>query len=106
MDHAVVATGVVDDHQFATHACADLQPGDALLLFTDGIVESFNERDEQFGEQRLVQTISEMIGQPSSRVIEEIFRRVHRFSSDSAYQDDMTAVLVKVQPNFPAAPDR
>ncbi len=88
--------GVFEDHQFETHEYRDLQSGDTLLLFTDGIVESFNDRDVQFGEGKLVATITDTMEQSSRSTISEIFTRVHEFSSDSAYQDDRTAVVVKV----------
>lgn len=88
--------GVVDDHPFATHEYKHLQAGDTLLLFTDGIVESFNDCDEQFGEGQLVNTVAETAGESSRETIDEIFDRVHKFSSETAYQDDMTAVVVKM----------
>jgi phosphoserine phosphatase RsbU/P len=88
--------GVIEDHHFETHEYRELEVGDTLLLFTDGIVESFNDRDEQFGEGQLVNTITDNAERPSRQLINEIFDRVHHFSSESAYQDDMTAVVVKV----------
>jgi sigma-B regulation protein RsbU (phosphoserine phosphatase) len=88
--------GVIEDHRFETHEYQGLQTGDSLLLFTDGIVESFNDRDEQFGEEQVINTVTAMVGHSSRQTIDEIFERVHRFESDTAYQDDRTAVLVKV----------
>jgi sigma-B regulation protein RsbU (phosphoserine phosphatase) len=87
--------GVIEDRRFATQACMSLDPGDTLLLYTDGIVECFNEREEQFGENQLVDTVAAMTEQSSRETIDEIFRRVHQFAADHAYQDDMTAVIVK-----------
>jgi serine phosphatase RsbU (regulator of sigma subunit) len=88
--------GVIEDHQFETHEYAHLEPGDTLLLYTDGIVESFNDCDEQFGELQLMETIADTIDLSSRKSINEVFDRVHDFSSETAYQDDMTAVVVKV----------
>jgi serine phosphatase RsbU (regulator of sigma subunit) len=90
--------GVVEDHRFETHDYPQLEAGDALLLFTDGIIESFNDRDEQFGEEQVINTITDMVGHSSREMIDEIFERVHRFESETAYQDDRTAVLVQVVP--------
>jgi serine phosphatase RsbU (regulator of sigma subunit) len=87
--------GVIDDRQFKTYAETRLNPGDTLLLYTDGIVESFNDRDQQFGEAQLVQTVSEMALRSSRETIDEVFRRVRAFASDTSYQDDMTAVVLK-----------
>ena len=46
--------GIVDHRQFATLGEVRLGDGDTLLLYTDGIVEMFNEQEEQFGEHRLI----------------------------------------------------
>lgn len=90
--------GVIDDRHFATYDHLELHAGDALLLFTDGIVESFNECDEQFGEGQLIRTVGDSEQCSARETIDEIFKRVHVFSSESAYQDDMTAVLVRRLP--------
>ncbi len=93
--------GVIEDRAFATHELGPLQPGDSVLLYTDGIVESFNDQDEQFGDARLVDTIARMSQHSSRETINAIFTRVHGFSSETAYQDDMTAVVVKFAPEMP-----
>jgi serine phosphatase RsbU (regulator of sigma subunit) len=87
--------GVFERQQFATHEYQPLEPGDTLLLYTDGIVESFNDCDEQFGEEQLIATVAETVELSSRQTINEVFDRVHEYSSEAAYQDDMTAVVVK-----------
>ncbi len=89
--------GIIEGRQFSTEGEVILQDGDTLLLYTDGIVEMFNEQEEQFGEHRLIDTVSQCAQESSRRTIEEIFHRVHEFASEDAYQDDMTAVIVKVR---------
>ena len=88
--------GVIEDRVFTTQTSRPLEPGESLLLYTDGIVESFNEQDQQFGEARLVQIMQEMAGRSAQETIDEVFRRVHAFSSESSYQDDMTTVILRV----------
>ena len=68
-----------------------------MLLYTDGIVETFNEQDEQFGEHRMIETVADLADQSSRATIDEIFHRVHEFASEASYQDDMTAVILKVR---------
>ena len=48
--------GIVEGRQFATLGDVKLNAHDTLLLYTDGIVETFNEQEEQFGEPRLIAT--------------------------------------------------
>jgi serine phosphatase RsbU (regulator of sigma subunit) len=88
--------GVVENLHYATHQLEPLQSGDLILLYTDGIVESFNERDEQFGEGRLLEIIQELRSRSSREIIEAIFARVQSYASESAYQDDMTAVVARI----------
>lgn len=93
--------GIVEGRQFATLGDVRLNPYDTLLLYTDGIVETFNEQEEQFGEPRLIATVADFTGQSSQATIDEIFDRVHHFASEASYQDDMTAVVLKVRPDGP-----
>ena len=94
--------GIVENRRFVTLGDVTLDAGDTLLLYTDGIVETFSEQDEQFGERRLIQTVASMTDQSSRATIDEIFHRVHEFASEVSYQDDMTAVVLKVHPQTPS----
>jgi sigma-B regulation protein RsbU (phosphoserine phosphatase) len=75
-----------------TAVATDLQPGDRIVAFTDGIVEARNARDEQFGEERLRASIAR------SASIEELIAEVHawRAATDPAEADDLTVVVVEV----------
>ena len=50
--------GIFPDAEYQ-QATLHLQPGDLLLAYTDGIVESVNEYGEEFGEQRLIQIVQQ-----------------------------------------------
>ena len=92
--------GIVEGRQFATLGDVKLNAHDTLF-YTDGIVETFNEQEEQFGEPRLIATVADLTGQSSQATIDEIFDRVHHFASEASYQDNMTAVVLKVRPDWP-----
>ncbi len=89
--------GVVDDRRFRTHPGLRLAHGERLVLFTDGIVEAFNEQEVQFGECRLLETLRETCEQSSQAIVDELFRRVDSFAHENAYQDDKTVVIVKAE---------
>ena len=72
-----------------------LEPGDMLVLVTDGIFEWENGEGEQFGIERLSETIRQASDQPSSRIIAAMHSAVLGFVGDTAQQDDLTAVIVK-----------
>jgi len=71
-----------------------LLPGDTLALYTDGVTESSNERDEEFGEQRLAEALERHRGMPASGVVSSIVDEVHKFSPREQH-DDITLIVAK-----------
>jgi len=72
-----------------------LEPGDLLVLYTDGITEPENEYDEMFGEDRLIETIQRVIDRPNDAIIAEVFRAVEQWIHAPDSNDDMTILLVR-----------
>jgi len=58
-----------------------LAPGDALILYTDGVTESLNQSDEEFGEQRLIEAAKRHCRLPARPMISAIVEEVREFSS-------------------------
>jgi serine phosphatase RsbU (regulator of sigma subunit)/predicted enzyme related to lactoylglutathione lyase len=69
-----------------------LFPGDTLALYTDGLVESFNDAGEEFGEQRLIEALSRHRHLPSRDLLEAVLAEVRQFSSPEQY-DDLTLIV-------------
>ncbi|HEX3472749.1 MAG TPA: SpoIIE family protein phosphatase [Silvibacterium sp.] len=65
--------------------------GDTLLLYTDGVTESCNDRGEEFGEQRLVEALGRYRDLSSQALIASIVEEVRQFSPDEQ-QDDITII--------------
>jgi phosphoserine phosphatase RsbU/P len=74
-----------------------LEPGDALIAYTDGIVEALNDEGEQFGESRLTATVLEHRDQPPGDLLAAILDEVQAFSG-SEQEDDLTLVIAKANP--------
>lgn len=68
--------------------------GDTLVLYTDGITESFNEAGEDFGEQRLVEALRRHRELPSEALIASIIADVQQFSP-SEQHDDITLIVAR-----------
>jgi len=68
--------------------------GDTLLLYTDGVTESFNKAGEEFGEQRLIESLQKHRELPPQAVIASIVDEVQRFSSLEQH-DDITVIVAK-----------
>jgi serine phosphatase RsbU (regulator of sigma subunit) len=73
----------------------ELNPGDLLVLATDGFFEWANAASEQFGTKRLEETIRASREQSSSDIISALYRAVVDFSGGTKQQDDLTAVVIK-----------
>jgi len=73
----------------------DLEPDDAVLLFTDGIVETFSANDEQYDDERLRERFLEYADLEVEEIQERIMRDVKLFRGDSEILDDMTLLALK-----------
>jgi serine phosphatase RsbU (regulator of sigma subunit) len=73
-----------------------LRAGDLYLLFTDGISEAMNARDDCFGETRLGQLVELHANLPSDQLRERLLREIAAFVGDAPQHDDMTMILIKV----------
>ena len=71
-----------------------LFPGDTLVLYTDGITESFNDASEEFGEQRLIEALRRHRELPSQALLASIVDEVRRFSPHEQH-DDITLIVAK-----------
>jgi len=73
-----------------------LQPGDLLILYTDGLTEAQNRSMEQFSLERLCSCISEISdGLPAGKMVERIIDVLADFLDERLLKDDVTLVLLK-----------
>lgn len=70
-----------------------LLPGDTLALYTDGITESSNDVGDEFGQQRLVETLRRHRGLRSQPLLEAVIEEVRQFNPNEQ-QDDITLIVV------------
>ena len=74
--------------------CATLAPGDILVAFTDGISEAMNSADEEWGEERLIQTVKLCAGLGAGEMQNRIFEAADVFVAGAKQHDDMTLVIL------------
>lgn len=72
-----------------------IKPGNALCLFTDGIIESRNKDREEYGEERLIAQLKSKPGQSARETGERIVADVQAYSQSEDPEDDMTIVVIK-----------
>jgi serine phosphatase RsbU (regulator of sigma subunit)/catechol 2,3-dioxygenase-like lactoylglutathione lyase family enzyme len=71
-----------------------LSPGDTLALYTDGVTEAFNDQGEEFGEQRLADSLRRNRKHPPRELLNAILDDVKRFSPGEQ-RDDITLLVAK-----------
>jgi len=72
-----------------------LEPGDALLMYTDGMVEAHDRDDVEFGIGRLSRAFLEMRDQPCDEIARALIRRVAEYAGGGEPEDDRTVVVLK-----------
>jgi len=72
-----------------------IEPGDILVLYTDGVTEPIDAQEDEFGEQRLIATIASNYDKPCDELVESIHTAVLDFVGDQPQFDDYTLVGLK-----------
>jgi sigma-B regulation protein RsbU (phosphoserine phosphatase) len=75
-----------------------LGPGDLFLLYTDGMSEAMNADGDCFGDSRLAEVMHEHANLPSDALLARLLDEVTSFAGSAVQQDDMTMVLLRVEP--------
>jgi sigma-B regulation protein RsbU (phosphoserine phosphatase) len=89
-----IALGVVD-HIAPESGTVHLEPGDVLLLYTDGIVDALNHEDQPFGLQRVRQVLLETRSMTANSVVNRMMSAVCDYAGDEPPFDDQTVVVLK-----------
>jgi sigma-B regulation protein RsbU (phosphoserine phosphatase) len=74
-----------------------LDAGDVLVAYTDGVTEALNASDEEFGEERLRQMVASSLHLSAAELAERVVEEVRDWCSESGQQDDLTLVVMKVR---------
>ena len=75
----------------------ELQPGDMLIHYTDGIVDVMNGSHETYGFDRLAESIRQNASLPPSELIDKLIAEMKQYSPDSNIEDDVTLVVLKFE---------
>lgn len=73
-----------------------LAPGDILVLYTDGLTEGMNDKDEVYGEQRLMAIVAQQQSASAEHILHEIRKDHQQFVGAVDQHDDITAVIIKI----------
>lgn len=79
-----------------TSAHVQLEPGDLLFLFTDGLSEAMDGDGREYGEDRIRQFVAEFRNEDPARLVELLMDDVRKFDPSSPPQDDTTIIALKM----------
>jgi serine phosphatase RsbU (regulator of sigma subunit) len=87
---------LTDEPLVYSSARVQLQPGDLLFIFTDGLMEAVNSADEEYGEGRLLARIQSAPAENSEATLHRIMADVNAFVGQARQHDDITALVLRV----------
>lgn len=93
LDAAGIMLGVLPDPEFPEETL-QLQQGDKMLLYTDGLTECTDAADELFGLRRVQEFLRAHEQTPCRRLVDGLVDEAHRFTGDRGFSDDLTIVLL------------
>ena len=79
-----------------------LQPGDLVILFSDGVTEAMNPVMDEFTDDRLLDCAIKHRGQTPQAVLDALLADVHEFCAGATQSDDITVVMVRYNGSAPA----
>ncbi len=74
-----------------------LRKGDALILYSDGVSEAFNQQEECYGNERLLADAGKLAGQPAPAITTGLLRNVRAFAGAMPQSDDIAILTLKVE---------
>ena len=86
--------GMFADAEFETRT-SRMEPGDTLVMFTDGINEAVNENGEEFGTERLREVVHSNAKASVEAIQESILKAVSDFVHGADQADDMTLLILR-----------
>jgi len=88
-----MALGILEEESWKQGTIL-VNPGDTLVLYTDGITEAQNEQQVFFDDERLVESVKSNLEQPVHALQEAMLKEVQSFVGDASQTDDMTMVVL------------
>ena len=93
LDKGGMIVGVFDEIDFEEQTLT-LQPGDVLVVFSDGVSEALNPQGEQFEDARILETLTETTAGNAQERLQALFASVRAFTAGAPQSDDVTVLVV------------
>ncbi len=94
-----IALGLNGDYTYSTNRRSDCQPGQILVLGTDGVWETCNAQQEMFGKRRVRDLVRRHAGSDAREIRNAILAALTAFLGDQRAEDDITLMVAKLDHN-------
>ncbi|MHC4761104.1 MAG: PP2C family protein-serine/threonine phosphatase [Planctomycetota bacterium] len=88
--------GVSADAEY-TSKTIQLEEGDRLILYTDGVVEALSSRDIPFGEERFLKTLSRNRSNPIEECLDAVMTSMKNWACHVNLRDDLSLIAIEAQ---------
>jgi serine phosphatase RsbU (regulator of sigma subunit) len=96
LDVGGLPLGILSEAKYES-ASVTLAPGDWLIIFTDGLVEAENARQDEYGETQLLSVINSAAASTPAEMLNRMMAAVDLFVGSTPQHDDVTCLLVKAE---------
>lgn len=86
--------GIVPEAAFED-AAVKFQPGEIIVIYSDGVTEAENQLEDMFGEKRLAKALQDYKHESANAIMTRIYQQVKEFEGQDKQDDDITLVVIK-----------
>lgn len=99
-----IPLGILNETSYDIERRIHFAPGDMLLIGTDGLWETHNQKEQMFGTERLGHMLTDHASASAATISSEIYSALNQFRGERPFEDDLTLMLVKAQDQIGDAP--
>lgn len=88
------AVAVMEGMQFREHEF-ELYPGDSLYIYTDGVPEATNQKEEFFGANRMLEALNRSVGASPREILDTVKKEIESFAGGAPQFDDITMLCLQ-----------
>ena len=88
--------GIEPDFPYHQKQCK-LASGDKVVLYTDGLTEALNDKNERYGSHRLLNAVEKGEGESAQEILDSLLKDFEKFMGGKPAQDDVSLIVMKVE---------
>ena len=95
LDGPGIPLGVLGEYPFVSRGGQRLEPGELMLIASDGVWETRSPGDELFGKPRTMELLRRLHQLPAEQIVQGICQDLAQYRADDKAEDDITIIVIK-----------